>query len=116
MEEEAEKLKELQNEVEKQMNLSPPPSKFVSVSLFICGRVECLRWQEKDAGEWSVSCSRRRALQSSICTGKNSAALKTSKYQLHLVEGDRDHYVLLASGWSFQLYKLLVYVKQSCTE
>lgn len=25
MEEEAEKLKELQNEVEKQMNLSPPP-------------------------------------------------------------------------------------------
>lgn len=27
MEEEAEKLKELQNEVEKQMNLSPPPGK-----------------------------------------------------------------------------------------
>lgn len=31
MEEEAEKLKELQNEVEKQMNLSPPPG----VSLFM---------------------------------------------------------------------------------
>lgn len=29
MEEEAEKLKELQNEVEKQMNLSPPPGEFV---------------------------------------------------------------------------------------
>lgn len=29
MEEEAEKLKELQNEVEKQMNLSPPPGGFV---------------------------------------------------------------------------------------
>lgn len=28
MEEEAEKLKELQNEVEKQMNLSPPPGQF----------------------------------------------------------------------------------------
>lgn len=29
MEEEAEKLKELQNEVEKQMNLSPPPGELV---------------------------------------------------------------------------------------
>lgn len=31
MEEEAEKLKELQNEVEKQMNLSPPPGECVFV-------------------------------------------------------------------------------------
>lgn len=31
MEEEAEKLKELQNEVEKQMNLSPPPGEFYHI-------------------------------------------------------------------------------------
>lgn len=47
MEEEAEKLKELQNEVEKQMNLSPPPSEFVFVSVDVCqmARKGCRRME-----------------------------------------------------------------------
>lgn len=37
MEEEAEKLKELQNEVEKQMNMSPPPGNGESAGDPTCG-------------------------------------------------------------------------------
>lgn len=45
MEEEAEKLKELQNEVEKQMNLSPPPGETV------CEKRLCVCVRERHTAE-----------------------------------------------------------------
>lgn len=54
MEEEAEKLKELQNEVEKQMNLSPPPCKcdWLNVWMGKGGRDKEQASLEKIVHEW----------------------------------------------------------------
>lgn len=76
-----------------------------------CRRIECFEQQKEST---AVKCLHWK---------KQCCIKDYSKYQLHLVEGDRDHYVLLgipepilASGLSLEPYKLLVYVKQSCTD